>query len=560
MLNLKKKCKNKRLSKNEYSNTISKLNKVGIEWLTVSNLKMRVNREYDILVKKSFNEDPPPPGVSFASDTASNDLTSSRKAGRPKGTTKAHKREVDKRLTLAKNEITKMYKKQITGSKRCERGKFEKIVGIVKNHRNLPQTFSFSYGAAKKRVSRNVPVVMTPGMKSPLHEIEESFVEIIIALADCGNPATVGQCLFLMQSLIQNTKYQEKLVHWKQSYMTQAQIDSLDVTELAKLGTLGSSYYYAFMKRHREKIVSKRGIKFDLNRTSWTQYGNFQHMYEDVEDLMIEAGVAKKRDIPVWKNKKGEVVSAEDSYGYKVGVELTHPHCCLVLDEVGGDTNMIKDSAAHGTKYVGRNDGSEVRSHASKKAKKFTVLGVTALNGEAVMCVLIIQGKERNIFMESGIDTTNSVYLSEDDIEEKVSDDISFFRENYGPGKLFPGGPVCKFMGKDIPTLIRYTDGGGINGDILTDILKTIDQLDIFAEDRRNGVKPFILLDGHQSRFSLPFLTYITNASHPWKVSIGVPYGTALWQVGDSSQQNGRFKVRLSEEKKDCYTKGYVKV
>ena len=113
---MKKKCKNKRLSKNEYSNTISKLNKVGIEWLTVSNLKMRVNREYDILVKKSFNEDPPPPGVSFASDTASNDLTSSRKAGRPKGTTKAHKREADKRLTLAKNEITKMYKKQ-TGNR-----------------------------------------------------------------------------------------------------------------------------------------------------------------------------------------------------------------------------------------------------------------------------------------------------------------------------------------------------------------------------------------------------------------------------------------------------------
>ena len=50
-------------------------------------------------------------------------------------------------------------------------------------------------------------------------------------------------------------------------------------------------------------------------------------------------------------------------------------------------------------------------------------------------------------------------------------------------------------MGKEIPTLIRYTDGGDINGDILTDILKTIDKLDIFAEDRRNGVKPFILLD-----------------------------------------------------------------
>ena len=61
---------------------------------------------------------------------------------------------------------------------------------------------------------------------------------------------------------------------------------------------------------------------------------------------------------------------------------------------------------------------------------------------------------------------------------------------------------------------------------------------------------PFLLLDGHESRFELPFLTYITNPDHPWKVCIGVPYGTSLWQVADSKEQNGSFKIALSKIKK----------
>ena len=58
-----------------------------------------------------------------------------------------------------------------------------------------------------------------------------------------------------------------------------------------------------------------------------------------------------------------------------------------------------------------------------------------------------------------------------------------------------------------------------------------------------------MLLDGHSSRFDLEFLRYINSYPHTWNVCIGVPYGTALWQVGDSSQQNGRFNINLTEVK-----------
>ena len=63
--------------------------------------------------------------------------------------------------------------------------------------------------------------------------------------------------------------------------------------------------------------------------------------------------------------------------------------------------------------------------------------------------------------------------------------------------------------------------------------------------DRTNGVLPFLLLDGHRSRFELPILEYINNDEHKWRVCIGVPYGINIWQVGDSAKQNGSFKMAI---------------
>ena len=56
--------------------------------------------------------------------------------------------------------------------------------------------------------------------------------------------------------------------------------------------------------------------------------------------------------------------------------------------------------------------------------------------------------------------------------------------------------------------------------------------------DQSTGITPCVLLDGHGSQFGLPFLHYISEDPHQWCVVIRVPYGTALWQVGDSPEQN----------------------
>ena len=68
-----------------------------------------------------------------------------------------------------------------------------------------------------------------------------------------------------------------------------------------------------------------------------------------------------------------------------------------------------------------------------------------------------------------------------------------------------------------------------------------MDNLNLFP--RIEGLTPFVLLDGHGSRFELPFLEYINNPEHEWAVTIGVLYGTAIWQVGDSAEQNGNFNM-----------------
>ena len=64
-------------------------------------------------------------------------------------------------------------------------------------------------------------------------------------------------------------------------------------------------------------------------------------------------------------------------------------------------------------------------------------------------------------------------------------------------------------------------------------------------------MKSFILLDGHRSRLEMPFLRYVNHPEDHWVACIGVPYGTALWQVGDSKEQNGSFNMAMTKEKQN---------
>jgi hypothetical protein len=73
--------------------------------------------------------------------------------------------------------------------------------------------------------------------------------------------------------------------------------------------------------------------------------------------------------------------------------------------------------------------------------------------------------------------------------------------------------------------------------------------------NRYMGINPFLILGGHGSNFDQEFLEYINFKEAKWEVSIGLPYGTSYWQVGDSTAQNGCFNMALAREKQALVTK-----
>ena len=158
------------------------------------------------------------------------------------------------------------------------------------------------------------------------------------------------------------------------------------------------------------------------------------------------------------------------------------------------------------------------------------------------MCAIIFAAKELDPLWVQGLDPFADWEGGEFEIER-----------NTGKGKRHPQGPVCTFNGVSVPCFCGFSDSGTITSELLAAILKFMDGLNLF--DRSDGVPPFLLLDCHGSRFELPFLQYITCKEHEWKVCIGVPYGTSYWQVGDSTEQNGCFKMALTKAKRNLVEK-----
>ena len=195
--------------------------------------------------------------------------------------------------------------------------------------------------------------------------------------------------------------------------------------------------------------------------------------------------------------------------------------------------------------------------YSSTREFKFTLLHFTSASGEAIACVVIFKSERAD---EKKTDDNETESEKQRDTHEKgvkvewktgidhsVFDPVKdehgniIFEATLGPGKYYPGGPTCTYHGKTVPCLVYASDSGGITAGILVEVLKEFDQLELFP--RVHGeVFPFLLIDGHQSRLDPSFLRYINDPNHQWKVCLGVPYATSLWQVADSSEHNGKFK------------------
>ena len=79
---------------------------------------------------------------------------------------------------------------------------------------------------------------------------------------------------------------------------------------------------------------------------------------------------------------------------------------------------------------------------------------------------------------------------------------------NVGYDKYHTCGPSCTCKGVKVPCLVAFYEGGGISGHILTNVLRHLGDMELYDNDRENGILLLMLIDGHGSRFDLFFLQY----------------------------------------------------
>ena len=470
------------------------------------------------------------------------------KGGRPVGSTNEKKQkqqqfEKDVTHNIICNYVWETKKYGIDSNDEVNKQIFHKILQRAKEHYDLPSTYTLPYSTVLSRVRRGN--LNGDGNASPLLAIEPKIVELVICMSKLKRSLNCSEGLRLINELIDGTLIQQKLIEWKKKRKIQS-------SSPEDLGKVGRKYWQSFMKRNYHVLRNKAGRRYSVNRSDWTAYINFRNMYLHIQDILVnDSKIAHLLPKPVWMNEKGEEVdNEEDALGCKVSIKIDRPDMMIMFDEVGCNLSQEGDNANGGESYLcGVND--QAYQSSATKHNHFTVLGVTSADGNPIMCVVIIKGKKRDVLVESGVDWSLLDTIDDTYIDE--SSNSAFFEENFGDSKVFPGGPSCTFKGKEVPALIAFTESGGIDGYTLTTIFKRLDALELYKEDREKGLTPFALLDGHQSRFDLDFLRYINDDYTRWNVCIGVPYGTALWQVGDSSEQNGSFKMSLAVEKKELF-------
>ena len=75
-------------------------------------------------------------------------------------------------------------------------------------------------------------------------------------------------------------------------------------------------------------------------------------MYDEVYDAMVEAGVAKKLEVPIWVDQDGNACEEIQAFGRKATHELTRPDMVVFVDEVGCNTSQVGDGHVGGQKKL----------------------------------------------------------------------------------------------------------------------------------------------------------------------------------------------------------------
>jgi hypothetical protein len=136
------------------------------------------------------------------------------------------------------------------------------------------------------------------------------------------------------------------------------------------------------------------------------------------------------------------------------------------------------------------------------KDRHFTALGFKLADGRPLLCIVIFAGAEVDTKVRMGLQPWCDV---EEDLMKNLEENSN------GLDKYFPFGPTCSVNGKDIPCYVTTAENGSITSEILVNVLKHIDSFNVFD---CTEAYPFLLLDGHGSRFAEDFLTNFKTPVH----------------------------------------------
>jgi hypothetical protein len=175
------------------------------------------------------------------------------------------------------------------------------------------------------RKNRNV-VVAHRGTSSPMVEVEAHLVDIILHYSRMRQPITPKVGIALANSLVIGTEIEHEVRDWrKKSLPTGAAVKYDPDKAVNSDKILCTGWWRDFLKRN-PNISTKKAVRFDSLREDWCSISNFEVMYHEVYEAMVQSGVAIKVDEAVFVNADGNIAqSSDNAVGWKMTYLLTHP-------------------------------------------------------------------------------------------------------------------------------------------------------------------------------------------------------------------------------------------
>ena len=190
-------------------------------------------------------------------------------------------------------------------------------------------------------------------------------------------------------------------------------------------------------------------------------------MYLKIVEEMEDAGVSVRLKEQVWMDREGNVVEEGSAFGCKVTHRINHPKTAIFFDKTGRNTSQ-KGDGHKGGQLLMCEKGETTQTKISTRGKHYTVMGLTSLTGEPVMCVVLFSREKPNALCELCLDLSAETFGS--------LDNPDYTQNNSGPGRGFPGGPTYNDLAKEVPCFCAWSEKGGVTSEILMSILASLDK------------------------------------------------------------------------------------